>query len=497
MGDAEVGEMAQALEHARRDVRGAGVDHGVVVGERDRGQPVLVVAAIEAGPAAVVVLHPHHPGEAAPDRLGTRFRRSAGACLGQHHERHAGVVDVGVKLVLPFEVPAAGRRRVAHGPVARALGLLAEQPGHGARNRGMVGRDRPLQERVRRQHRVPDGREAGLHPQAVLVAQQEAVEVAERLGQQRMLLAVAEQAERQRAVGHRRQDGGEALGLGEPLDHPGARALDCPPAQDPRARNPLADLEQLVDAVKDRLPVGRRRRIDRPEGRGIFQQLAHAAVGGERDHRLLRPDDRQRDEDRARPGRQVVDGERRLPREEEHLGRDGRDALPGDLPEHRQVVARVRVGARDAAQRGDVGARGPHVGRLGRLARHLQREVAEARHRELRRPAPVLIPAPFGQRLGADDAGQIAHLVALASIEERFDQYEVAFQGRVPFQLPLPEPLPGLARDQPVARGRDGGVQAGARRRGDQQASSGSGSESGCSGSVSHLRRATCGFRFI
>ena len=318
--------------------------------------------------------------------------------------------------------------------------------------------------------------------------------MAERLGEQRVLLAVAEQAERQRAVGHGRQDGGEALGLGEPLDHPGARALDRPPAQEPGARNPLADLEQLVDAVEDRLPVGGRRRIDRAELARIVEELRDAAGRGERDDRLFGPDDRERDEDGARPGRQVVDGERRVPREEEHLGRDGRDALPRHLPEHRQVVAGVRVGAPDAAQSANGGARGAHVRRLGRLARDLQREVTEAGDRQLGRPAQVLAPAPFGQRLGADDAGQIADLVGLASIEERFYQDEVAFEGGVPFQLPLPEPILGLPRHQPVARGGHGGVQARAGRRGHHQAWSG---WSGCSGGVSHLRRDTCGFRFI
>ncbi len=321
--------------------------------------------------------------------------------------------------------------------------------------------------------------------------------MAERLGEQRVLLAVAEQAERQRAVGHRRQDGGEALRLGEPLDHPGARALDRSPAQQPRARDPLADLERLVDAMEDRLPIGGRPRRDGTELARVVEELGDAAGGGERDDRLFGPDDRQRDEDGARPGRQVVDGERRLPREEEHLGRDGRDAVPRDLPEHRQVVAGVCVGAPDAAQGPNRGPGGAHVRRLGRLARHLQREIAEAGDRQLGRPAQVLVPPPFRQRLGPDDPGQIAHFLGLPSIEERFYQDEVAFEGGVPFQLPLPEPIVGLSGHQPVARGGHGGVEACAGGRGHQQAWSGWSDWLGCRGGVSHLRREPCGFRFI
>ena len=208
-----------------------------------------------------------------------------------------------------------------------------------------------------------------------------------------------------------------------------------------------------------------------PERRGILEQLATPQAAGSATTGFLRPDDRQRDEDRARPGRQVVDGERRTAAGR----RASRAGWPGRSP---TTPARTSPGAgacrcwrarrRPAA---DDRARGAHVRRVGRLARHLEREVAEAGDRQLRRAAEVLAPAAAGQRLGANDARQIADFVALATIEERFNQDEVAFQRGVALQLPLPEPLRRLPRDQPVARGGDGGVEARARRRRHQQAS--------------------------
>ncbi|OAI49670.1 hypothetical protein AYO44_18335 [Planctomycetaceae bacterium SCGC AG-212-F19] len=49
--------MAQRLEHTRGDVRAAGVEHRVVIGERHLRQHFAVDIAIERRPAAVGVLH--------------------------------------------------------------------------------------------------------------------------------------------------------------------------------------------------------------------------------------------------------------------------------------------------------------------------------------------------------------------------------------------------------------------------------------------------------
>ena len=60
-------QLAQGLEHAAGEVRRAGIDHGVVVGEGDVAEELAVVVAVEGPPAAVAILHGQQPAEAPGD----------------------------------------------------------------------------------------------------------------------------------------------------------------------------------------------------------------------------------------------------------------------------------------------------------------------------------------------------------------------------------------------------------------------------------------------
>ena len=55
----------QRFEHAAGQVRRAGVNHRVVVGERHAAQELAVVIPVERSPAAVAVLHGEHPAKSA------------------------------------------------------------------------------------------------------------------------------------------------------------------------------------------------------------------------------------------------------------------------------------------------------------------------------------------------------------------------------------------------------------------------------------------------
>ena len=68
-------EFAQGLQHAAGHIRGAGIDHGIMIGEGDVAEKFAVVVAIERAPAAVVVLHGQDPLLAAADGLDTLFQR--------------------------------------------------------------------------------------------------------------------------------------------------------------------------------------------------------------------------------------------------------------------------------------------------------------------------------------------------------------------------------------------------------------------------------------
>src|SRR5262249_3134789 len=62
-----VAGLAERFQDAGGDVGAARVEHGVVVGERDLGEYLAVDVAVERPPAAVAVLHPEYPAEAALD----------------------------------------------------------------------------------------------------------------------------------------------------------------------------------------------------------------------------------------------------------------------------------------------------------------------------------------------------------------------------------------------------------------------------------------------
>ncbi len=145
------------------------VDHRVVIGERHVGEELAVVVAVERPPAAVAVLHRQHPprprqiaasigvhrldvlDSAAADRWSApattprsvRLRRVplrapvadrsrpssrrdvvARQARGERHQHHRRVVDVGIELVVELEEPAARLElRIADRPVARASAL--------------------------------------------------------------------------------------------------------------------------------------------------------------------------------------------------------------------------------------------------------------------------------------------------------------------------------------------------------------------------------------
>ena len=56
--------MTESFKHSAGEVGRAGVDHGVVIGERNVAEELAVVVPIERPPAAVAVLHGQHPAQA-------------------------------------------------------------------------------------------------------------------------------------------------------------------------------------------------------------------------------------------------------------------------------------------------------------------------------------------------------------------------------------------------------------------------------------------------
>src|SRR5450432_2282439 len=137
----EPAKAAEAFEDAGGDVGGAGIDHGVVIGERNVAQESAVVVAIESAPAAIAILHAEEPLQAAAN-CGFHARGIGEFHALEGHEDESGVVDVGIKIVAEFKGPAAGFGVfVFYLPVAGTENLLGENPVGGANESGFVGRD--------------------------------------------------------------------------------------------------------------------------------------------------------------------------------------------------------------------------------------------------------------------------------------------------------------------------------------------------------------------
>jgi hypothetical protein len=190
---ARISERAEQLEPAPREVLGGGVEERAVIGERDVVQVEAVVVRVERRPAAVLVLHPEEPAHAAllgePHAIGVEA-----ADLLERHEDHGGVVEVRIEVVAVLEGPAARLHvRPLYAPVAGGEDLLAEHPLGGAHQRGVVGREVALDQRVGGQRGVPHRRGAGLVVELVAALDRERLDLLELSEHQRMVLGIAEQ----------------------------------------------------------------------------------------------------------------------------------------------------------------------------------------------------------------------------------------------------------------------------------------------------------------
>ena len=170
--------VAEAFEGSACDIGAGGILDGVMVGEGDVFEELSVMGiAVEGGPSAVVILHGEYPLDAAFG--GGEGVGAADASKG--HSDHGGVIDIGVEAVVEFEVPAAGFDGVfdVGGPVAWLSAFFFEEPGGTALHGVVGGIEAGLCEGVGGDACVPDGGEAGLDADLVVlrVVDHEVIEV--------------------------------------------------------------------------------------------------------------------------------------------------------------------------------------------------------------------------------------------------------------------------------------------------------------------------------
>jgi hypothetical protein len=187
-----------------------------VVGEWDILKPALRHVLVEGRPSAVTALEAEKPLESPFELLGTpdRFRVGSRRLLFrgmQRHEHHHRVVGIGVIVVPIFERPPARlRRRIFAGPIAAKTHFSLGQPGGGlfegeAHRRivWMKGGFFVVQGASPRvlaafghgnggDGGIPHRRETRLDAKILRVINEQALEVAPGLGEDRMVAGIAE-----------------------------------------------------------------------------------------------------------------------------------------------------------------------------------------------------------------------------------------------------------------------------------------------------------------
>ena len=246
------------------------IEHRLHVGERDLVEELAEIVGIEGAPAAVPTLHAERPVHPALDRvcLVTFIRHRDPS---QHHQDDGGVVGIRVPVVRELEGPAAGLEvGILHLPVAALEDLVLEKPLGGTLQCRVVARGAGVEERFRRERRVPGRRDARLKEELAALLDHEVFDRLDPLGDRGMIVGIAERTQRHHRVHHRRLDPAptavHVLMREDPIAGGGERAR---PQR--RHRDAAEELQRLVDDEEKVVPreraraaakrvVGRRRR---------------------------------------------------------------------------------------------------------------------------------------------------------------------------------------------------------------------------------------------
>ena len=232
----------------------------------------------------------------------------------------------------------------------------------------MICRQSRFRERDDVDGRVPHRRKARLNSKIFRVVDKEAFEIFRRFLINRIVRGIAQRAQRDQTIQHRRKNSGETVtAFADALQHPTLRFLQCAFAHGTESKR-MNQFQKIIDAQKQIAPgpetlAARQTEILVLSAERIeLVQLFHARQFA---RRLEMIDDRERDQHRPAPGRHFVNVKRRPLRQQNHFHRNRRQILPGKLTEQREVKFAEGVHARNTAEAHDVGARLTHERHVG------------------------------------------------------------------------------------------------------------------------------------
>ncbi len=301
------------------------------------------------------------------------------------------------------------------------------------------------------------------HPGAVLAGEREAVQGLQAGPHDGVAEVVAEQVQGDHRVDGRRLDAAPAAVVLLPLDDPPARGGHGGPAQGAggdlavRVQGAVQPLEGAVPARQGG-EAGAGRRIGR-----VGVQLVQGERGGA--HRALGGDDGERNDGLPGPAAEVVDVQRGPRRQEDQLGRQLGEPVPGPPAEEGEPDPGEDPGLGDAALGADpVGGAG-HVRGVGAVPGEPQRDVRLDGGGEVGRAAVEGGPGAVLALFAADEEGGGAGGGLVTDAEELAEQQVLGVHRDVGVEVPLPPALGALEAQEvvggagpgPLRGGLDGG----------------------------------------
>ena len=289
-----------------------------------------------------------------------------------------------------------------------------------------------------------------LDPNRVAFADEQVVQMLVGRDHARVIVRVAEDAQDDDDVDHRREDRAQPLGTVEMLQQPffrlahrlGAQRLD---------RRLLVELEKPVGA-EEKLPPARGnqlRRLAEPIGGiGVQVQLGDSLLGSDVALVAKRRDDAQRQDHRPRPRRHVVEVEVKPFGQQHDFRRDARTGGEADLPEAGEEELGEGVALLRAAELMDDPAGRDHVRRVARVSHQLEREIGLDRSRKVRLPARVHVPSAIRLLEPAEIVGDERKLWVTLLSEDELHQEVLGFEDAVALQFPNPITIGVLSAQQ-------------------------------------------------
>ena len=330
--------------------------------------------------------------------------------------------------------------RILHVPIAATRDLLLQHPLAGLHQARIGCRHAALGQRKHRVRRVPHGRHARLHAEGLLFLDAQLFELVHRANDLRIVERIAQAAQRNDGVHDAGIDRAQAVAHLQALQHPLLSGFERARAQRANVHQ-LEEVHQAIQHQEEIPPADQFLGPAQPQltlGAPADEQLVDAFFCRNLLKWFLGVRDRQRHQDGARPRRNFVQVEPEPVGKQHDLRRNRRNGIVVVLAEEAQINLGEGVDLGHTTHRQDALARQLELRMIGRIARHLQREIRLHRRADVRRPIFVDRPAAIRVLPGENLDGALLRALRILGAEQPVQQDVIGDKRRIGAQLSAP-----------------------------------------------------------